>query len=61
MLIKKKRHLRSRVAQTKSEGIEKGIHGNQDSMVLAQKQKYRPMIQNRKPREKPTHLWSPNL
>ena len=30
---------------------------HQDSMVLAQKQKYRPMEQNRKPRNKPMHLW----
>ena len=26
-------------------------------MVLAQKQKYRPMEQDRKPRNKPMHLW----
>ena len=32
---------------------------NQDSMVLAQKQKYRSMEQDRKPRDKPTHIWSP--
>ena len=30
-----------------------------DSMVLAQKQKHRPMEQNRKPRNKPLHLWAP--
>ena len=29
-------------------------------MVLAQKQKYRSMEQDRKPRNKPTHLWSIN-
>ena len=29
---------------------------NQDSMVLAQKQKYRSMDQDRKPRVKPTHI-----
>ena len=28
-----------------------------DSMVLAQRQKYRSMEQNRKPRDKSTHLW----
>ena len=28
----------------------------QDSMVLAQRQKYRSMEQNRKPRDKPIHL-----
>ena len=27
-------------------------------MVLAQKQKYRSMEQDRKPRDKPTHVWS---
>ena len=34
-------------------------YSNQDSMVLAQKQKYRLMEQDRKPRDKPTHIWSP--
>ena len=33
----------------------------QDSMVLAQRQKYRSMEQNRKPRSKSTHLWTPYL
>ena len=28
-------------------------------LVLAQKQKYRPMEQDRKPRNKPMHLWVP--
>ena len=32
---------------------------NQDSMILAQKQKYRPMEQDRKPRNKPMHQWVP--
>ena len=36
-------------------------YSNQDSMILAQKQKYRSMEQDRKPRDKPTHLWSPYL
>ena len=31
-------------------------YSHQDSTVLAQKQKYRPMVQDRKPRNKPTHL-----
>ena len=31
-------------------------YSHQDSMVLAQKQKYRPMEQDRKPRNKPMHL-----
>ena len=34
---------------------------NQDIVVLAQKQKYRSMEQDRKPRDKATHIWSPNL
>ena len=32
-----------------------------DSIILAQKQKYRPMGQNRKPRDKPTHLMAAHL
>ena len=36
-------------------------HSHQDSMVLAQRQKYRSMEQNRKPRDKSTHLWTPYL
>ena len=34
---------------------------HQDSMVLAQRQKYRSMEQNRKPRDKTMHLWTPYL
>ena len=34
-------------------------NSNQGSMVLAQKQKYRSVEQDRKPRDKPTHIWSP--
>ena len=36
-------------------------YSHQDSMVLAQRQKYRSMKQNRKPRDKSTHLWTPYL
>ena len=36
-------------------------HSHQDSMVLAQRQKYRSMKQNKKPRDKSTHLWTPCL
>ena len=32
---------------------------SQDSMVLAQKQKYRSIEQDRKPRDKRIHLWTP--
>ena len=34
-------------------------YSHQDSMVPAQKQKYRPIKQDRKPRNKPMHLWVP--
>ena len=34
-------------------------YSHQDSMVLAQKQKYRSMKQDRKPINKPMHLWVP--
>ena len=30
-------------------------------MVVAQKQKYRSMVQDRMPRDKPMHLQAPNL
>ena len=36
-------------------------HSHQDSMVLAQRQKYRSMEQNRKPRDKSMYLWTPYL
>ena len=36
-------------------------YSNQNSVVLAQKQTYGSMEQNREPRNKPTHLWSINL
>ena len=34
-------------------------YNHQDYMVLAQKQKYRPMEQDKKPRNKPMYLWVP--
>ena len=34
---------------------------HQDNMTLAQRQKYRSMEQNRKPRDKSMHLWTPYL
>ena len=34
-------------------------YSHKNSIVLAQKQKYRPMEQDRKPRNKPMHLWVP--
>ena len=36
-------------------------HSHPDSMVLAQRQTYRSMEQNRKPRDKSTHIWTPYL
>jgi len=36
-------------------------HSHQDGMVLAQRQKYRSMEQNRKPRDKSMHLWATYL
>ena len=36
-------------------------HSHQDSMELAQRQKYRSVEQNRKPRDKSTLLWAPYL
>ena len=36
-------------------------YSNQGSMVVAQKQKYSSMEQDRKPRDKLTHIWSPYL
>ena len=36
-------------------------YSHQDSIVLAQRQKYRSVEQNRKPRDKSTHLWTPYL
>ena len=36
-------------------------YSHQDSMVLAHRQKYRPIEQNRKPRNKSMHLWTSYL
>ena len=36
-------------------------YSHQDSMVLAQKQKYRPMEQDREPRDKTMQLWVPDF
>ena len=36
-------------------------YSHKNSMLLAQKQNYRSMEQDRKPRNKPMHLWSINL
>ena len=36
-------------------------YSHQDSIILAQRQKYRSMEQNRKPRDKSTHIWTPYI
>ena len=36
-------------------------YSNQNSLLLGQKQKYISLQQDRKSRDKPSHLWSPNL
>ena len=36
-------------------------YSDPDNMVLAQKRKYQSMEQDRKPRDKPMHIWSPHL
>ena len=36
-------------------------HSHQDSMALAQRQKYRSVEQNRNPRDKSMNLWTPYL
>ena len=36
-------------------------YSHQDSIVLAQRQKYRSVKQSRKPRGKSIHLWTPYL
>ena len=46
---------------TNLDSILKSRDSYQDSMVLAQRQKYRSMEQNRKPRDKSTHTWTPYL
>ena len=37
------------------------IYSHQDSVVLAQRQKYKSMEQNRMARDKSTHIWTPDL
>ena len=46
------------------QGVNRTIlesYSHQDSMVLAQRQKHRSTLQNRKPRDESTHLWTPYL
>ena len=44
---------------TKIKHKEKILKAARETMVLAQKQKYRPMEKDRKPRNKLMHLWVP--
>ena len=59
--VVKRNIIRSRGTNQRVVGKIVGEHyiesSNQDNMVLAQKQKHRPMEQGRKPRDKPMHLW----
>ena len=54
-----------KAAREKQEVTSKGLqiilqsYSHQDSVVLAPKQKYRSMEQDRKQRNKPKHLWVP--
>ena len=57
-ILRKKNELRNQPAWLQAL-LQSPSH--QDSMVLAQRQKYRSMEQNRKPRDKSTHLWTPYL
>ena len=41
--------------------LQTTLQSHHDSMVLAQKQKYRSVKLDGKLRDKPTHLWSPYL
>ena len=53
--------LKSLLMRVKEKSEKAGLNSHQDSMVLAQRQKYRSMEQSRKPRDKPTQLWTPYL
>ena len=58
-LMAESEELKSLLMKVKEESEKVGLHSHQDSMVLAQRQKYRSMEHNRKPRDKSTHLWTP--
>ena len=60
ILRKKKEELNWRNQPTWPQALLQS-HRYQDSMVLVQRQKYRSMEQNRKPRDKSMHLWKPYL
>ena len=54
----KSKHAETNNTITEIKNTLEGIN-NSISVVLAQKEKYRPMEQDRKPRNKPMHLWVP--
>ena len=54
----KNKHTEKSNTITEIKNTLEGIHSS-ISVVLAQKEKYRPMEQDRKPRNKPMHLWVP--
>ena len=57
-ILKKKAEMKDPVSLT-SDYTQSYSHQNR--MILAQKQKYRSVEQDRKPRNKPKHLWSTHL
>ena len=69
LMAESKEELKSLLMKVKEESEKAGLklnipailqsNNHQDSMVLAQRQKHRSMEQNRKPRDKSTHLWTP--
>ena len=69
LMEESKEELKSLLMKVKEESEKAGLklnipailqsNSHQDSMVLAQRQKHRSMEQNRKPRDKSTHLWTP--
>ena len=60
-LMAESEELKSLLMKVKEESEKVGLHSHQDSMVLTQRQKYRSMEQNRNPRDKSTHPWTPYL
>ena len=54
----KHKHSETNNTTTEIKNTLEGIHSS-ISVVLAQKEKYRPMEQDRKPRNKPMQLWVP--
>ena len=54
-------HLEQDLQDLLEQTSKKESYSHQYSMVVTQRQKYRSMEQNRKPRDKSMHLWTPYL